>query len=37
MIKAASVAWPFSVTKTILFIAFDLSMFALAGLAIIYW
>ena len=37
MIKAVSVAWPFSIGKTILFIAFDLSMFALAGLAIIYW
>jgi hypothetical protein len=37
MAKAASIAWPFSVTKTILFVLFDLSMFAVAGLAIVYW
>jgi hypothetical protein len=37
MVEAASVAWPFSIGKTILFVAFDLAMFAIAGLAIIYW
>jgi hypothetical protein len=37
MVKAASIAWPFSITQTILFVVFDLCMFALAGLAIIYW
>ena len=37
MAKAASIAWPFSLTKTILFVVFDLAMFALAGLAILYW
>ena len=37
MAKVASIAWPFSIGKTILFVVFDLSMFALAGVAILYW
>ena len=37
MAKVASTAWPFSITKTILFVVFDLCMFAVAGLAIFYW
>jgi hypothetical protein len=37
VIKAASDNWPFSVTRTILYVTFDLSVLALVALTIIYW